>query len=87
MKSKAKKYNQNLRNLEKKIVRQNIDKTSEKEFEELEHKVSEDPRESREGLGIEKDENAGEEAYPEIKKFLEHEDKPDHDEDDEEEEY
>ena len=81
MKAKKKKYNPALRKLEKKIVRQNIEEVSEKEVEELEHKVSEDPKESQEGLGIEKDESAGQDAYPEITEAV----KKESDEDEEEE--
>ncbi len=46
------------------------------EFDEAERKLSEDVHESKEGLGIEKEEEAGEEAYPEIEEELEHEDNP-----------
>lgn len=82
MKSKKKKrYNPALRKLEKKIVRQNVEEISSPEAEELEHEVSEDPKESREGLGIEKDESAGQDAYPEITEAV----KKESDEDEEEE--
>jgi len=49
----------------------------ESEFDETDRKLSEDVHESEEGLGIEKEEEAGEEAYPEIEEELEHEDNPD----------
>jgi len=61
-----------LKKLEEKIVKQTAE-SSEPEFEELEHKVSEDKRESEEGMGIEKEEEAEEEAYPEIKKAIKEE--------------
>lgn len=48
----------------------------ESEFDETERKLSEDVHESEEGLNIEKEEEAGEEAYPEIEEELEHEDNP-----------
>ncbi len=75
--------NRALKKLEEKIVKQNVEGSTE-EFEELEHEVSEDPRESSEGMGIEKEEKAGEEPYPEIEKELEHEDKPEKEDEDEE---
>lgn len=49
----------------------------ESELDEAERKLSEDVHESKEGLDIEKEEEAGEEAYPEIEEELEHEDNPD----------
>lgn len=49
----------------------------ESEFEEADRKLSEDARESEEGLGIEEEEEVGEEAYPEIDEELKHEDNPD----------
>ena len=55
-----------LKKLERKIVRQN--KTKGTEIDESDREVSEDPREVNEGLGIEKDEESGQEAYPEIEK-------------------
>lgn len=47
------------------------------ELDESERKLSEDTHESEEGLDIEKEEEAGEEAYPEIEEELGHEDNPD----------
>ena len=47
------------------------------ELDEAESKLSEDPKESEEGLDIEGDEEKGEEAYPEIEEELGHEDNPD----------
>lgn len=52
----------------------------ESEFGEAERKLSGDAHESEEGLSIEKEEEAGEEAYPEIEEELEHEDNPDKEE-------
>lgn len=49
----------------------------ESEFNEVDRKLSEDSRESEEGLSIEEEEEAGEEAYPEIEERMEHEDNPD----------
>lgn len=50
---------------------------TETELDEAERKLSEDTHESEEGLDIEGEEEKGEEAYPEIKEELEHEDNPD----------
>lgn len=61
--------NKNLKKLERDIVERQ-GKMSEAEFEDEERKVLEDRHVSREGLGIEKEEEAGEEAYPEIEKAL-----------------
>ena len=49
----------------------------ESEFVEADRKLSEDTKESEEGLEIEEEEEAGEEAYPEIDENLGHEDNPD----------
>ena len=49
----------------------------ESELNEADRKLSEDSRESQEGLGIEEEEEAGEEAYSEIGEELGHEDNPD----------
>lgn len=51
--------------------------TTEKEFDEAERKLSEDVHENKEGLEIDEEEEAGEEAYPEIEEELVHEDNPD----------
>ena len=64
-----------LKKYEKLISEQ--DKVTEDKFQEVEHQLSEQAHETSEGLGIEKEEDAGEEAYPEIKHALEHEDDPD----------
>lgn len=58
-----------LRRLEKDIVKRQ-GRMSEAELEDEERKVLEDRRQNTEGLGIEKEEDAGEEAYPEIEKAL-----------------
>ncbi len=63
------KNNKLLEKLEKDVV-QKQGKLSETEFEDAERKVLEDKRQNTEGLGIEKDEDAGEEAYPEIEEAL-----------------
>lgn len=49
----------------------------ESKLNEADRELSEDARESQEGLGIEEEEEAGEEAYPEIEEELVHEDNPD----------
>ncbi|MBI2547031.1 MAG: hypothetical protein HYW23_01135 [Candidatus Aenigmarchaeota archaeon] len=46
----------------------------EPEIREVDRKLSEDVAESEEGLYIEKEEDAGEEPYPEIEEDLGHED-------------
>lgn len=56
-----------LKELERKIVKQGEKETPESEFEEIEHSLQEDARETSEGLGIEEEEHAGSEPYPEIK--------------------
>ena len=60
-----------LKNIEKAVV--NPKKTSDVEFEELEHKLQEDPRENDEG-DIEEEEESGFEPYPEIEKELKKDD-------------
>ena len=68
--SKAKYVKKYERLLKKKDVK-------ESELNEADRKLSEDAHESDEGLGIEAEEDAGEEPYPEIEEALEHEDNPD----------
>lgn len=58
-----------LKRLEREVVSQK-EETPEKKFEETEHELQEEPGEASEGLGIEKDEEKGEEAYPELDKFM-----------------
>lgn len=65
----AKKQNKALKKLEKDIVKKQ-GKMTEAQFEDEERKVLEDRRQHTEGLGIEKDEDMGEEAYPEIAEAL-----------------
>lgn len=48
-------------------------KSKESDLNEAERKLSEDTSESDEGLGIEEDEAAGEEAYPEIEEAIKEE--------------
>jgi len=57
--------NKNLKKLEKDIVKRQ-GKMTEAQFEAEERKVLEDRRNSVKGMGIEKDEDAGEDPYPEI---------------------
>lgn len=71
--------NKRLKQLERDVVKHQ--EKSEGEFMEEGRMVSEDTRQTREGLGIEEEEHAGSEAYPEIEKALK-----DPDESDEEEE-
>lgn len=72
-----------LKKLEKEVVGQ-TEETSEKEVEETEYKINEEPGESSEGLGIEKEEEKGEEAYPELDDYMKDPDlKKDKDEDEE----
>lgn len=69
-KKKLKKENDKLlEKLEKDIVKKQ-GKLSEAELEDEERKVLEDRRQNTEGLGIEKEEDAGEEPYPEIAEAL-----------------
>jgi hypothetical protein len=58
-----------LRRLESSIVGKQ-DRMSESQFEDMERKVLEDRRQSAEGMGIEEEEDAGEEPYPEIAEAL-----------------
>ena len=62
-----------LSKLRQRIYKQTREDVSVPEVEELEHKVSEDPRESSEG-DIEEEEDAGQEPYPEIETELKRED-------------
>lgn len=47
------------------------------ELDEADRKLSEEKHDSEEGLGIEEEEETGNEAYPELEEELEHEDNPD----------
>lgn len=58
-----------LERLEKDIVK-GQGKMSEAQFEDEERKVIEDRRQHTEGLGIEKEEDAGQEPYPEVAEAL-----------------
>lgn len=51
--------------------------TKDSELDEADRKLSGDAHDSQEGLDIESEEEAGEEAYPEIEEELGHEDNPD----------
>lgn len=78
-----------LRKFERAVVRQADEETSEEQLEEIEAESGEElkePQSVHEGLGIEKEENEEGEPYPEIAKELEHEDKPEKADKDEEEE-
>ena len=55
-----------LKELRGKIVKQAEKEVPESEFEEIEHSLQEDKEETSEGLGIEEEEHAGSEPYPEI---------------------
>lgn len=68
MPARNKRGNPPLRKLEKDVVR-NQEK-SEAQFEDAERKVIEDRRQALEGMGIEKEEDAGQEPYPEIEEAL-----------------
>jgi hypothetical protein len=68
-----------IRKLEKMVVNQNDDSKT-NDFEEVEHKIQEDPKENKEGLGIEEEENAGQEPYKEYEKEQKDPDEPDEDE-------
>jgi len=57
-----------LKHLEKDIVKQNEEEIPLEHIADEEDALSEDPRETSEGLGIEEEEAKGEEAYPEIEK-------------------
>jgi hypothetical protein len=63
-KKKDKKKNRILKKLEKEIVNQ--EKYSGEEIDETERGVQEDKAVTSEALGIEEDEEKGEEPYPEI---------------------
>lgn len=63
------KRNKLLKKLEKDVVKKQDQKT-ELEFQEEERKVLEDKKQSMEGMGIEEEEDAGQEPYPEIEKAL-----------------
>ena len=52
-----------------------------KEFDEADRKLSENAHENEKGLGIEEDEESGQEAYPEIELDMEHEGNPDKEDD------
>ena len=54
-----------LKKLERKIVKQVEEPSSEAEFEEMARKLKEGP-EADEGMGIENEEERGQEPYPEI---------------------
>lgn len=58
-----------LKKLETDIVK-NQGKMTEAQFEDEERKVLEDRRQSSEGMGIEEEEDAGQEPYPEIENAL-----------------
>jgi hypothetical protein len=68
-KTRKVKVNKDLKRLEKDIVKKQ-GKMTEGQFEGEERKVLEDRRNNVKGLGIEKDEDAGEEPYPEIAEAL-----------------
>jgi hypothetical protein len=75
--------------LERAIVKQADDKASEEELDEIEAESDEElkePQSVHEGMGIEKEEKEEGESYPEIRKVLEHEDKPEKSDEEEEEE-
>ncbi len=55
--------------------------SNQKELDEADRKLSEDVHENEEGLGIDSEEEKGEEAYPEIELDMEHEDNPDKEDD------
>lgn len=65
---KVKRGNPALRKLEKDVV--GHQEKSEAQFEDEERKVIEDRRQALEGMGIEKEEDAGQEPYPEIEEAL-----------------
>lgn len=68
MVAKKKESNPALKKLEKDIV-QHPEK-SEAQFEDVERKVIEDKKQALEGMGIEKEEDTGQEPYPEIEEAL-----------------
>lgn len=57
-----------LKHLESDVVKQNDDELPLEHIADEEESLSEDPRSTEEGLGIEEEEKAGQEAYPEIEK-------------------
>lgn len=57
-----------LKKLEKDVVQHQ--EKSEAQFEDEERKVIEDRRQALEGMGIEKEEDMGQEPYPEIEEAL-----------------
>lgn len=61
-----KRKNKLLKHLEKDVVKQNEEEVTLEHLDDEEESLSEDPRSSEEGLGIEEAEAKGEEAYPEI---------------------
>ncbi|MBI4894552.1 MAG: hypothetical protein HY833_02355 [Candidatus Aenigmarchaeota archaeon] len=61
--------NKDLKKLEKDIVKKQ-GKMTEAQFEAEERKILEDRRNNVKGMGIEKEEEAGEEPYPEIAEAL-----------------
>lgn len=61
-----KRKNRLLKHLEHDVVKQNVDETAAEHLDDEEDSLSEDPRASEEGLGIEEEEKAGQEPYPEI---------------------
>jgi len=58
-----------LKRLERDVVSRQ-DRMSEVQFEDAERKVLEDRRQSTEGMGIEEEEDMGQEPYPEIAEAL-----------------
>ena len=66
-----------LKKYESMIQKQN--EVGEDKFQEIEEKLSEDPHETSEGLGIEEEENEGQEPYPEIEKELKRNDEEEED--------
>jgi hypothetical protein len=67
--SRPKPKNAALRKLEGDIVKRQ-GKMSEADFEDVERKVLEGKRQNTEGMGIEEEEDAGQEPYPEIEDAL-----------------
>lgn len=68
MPARRKRANPALKKLEKDVV--SGQNKSEAQFEDEERKVIEDRRQALEGMGIEKEEDMGQEAYPEIEEAL-----------------
>lgn len=69
MAEKMTKNNKALAKLEKDIVK-NQSKKSQTQLDEEERAISEKPIDAAEGLGIQEEEAAGQEPYPEIEKAL-----------------